>query len=118
MVQSKRRYILGCATDELLPLYRKLGFTITDISYAHSDLAGLKHTIILADVVSVLSGYNVNPIYWNIIWGDLYDHLRDFDYIERDPVLLIRAALHRTLRPLSFFIYSRMGKKKRVSKAA
>lgn len=112
VVQSKRKYVLGCGTDEILNLYRSIGFTITNISYAHSSLNNIKHTIFIGNVVRSISGEGVSPIYWNLVWGDLYQYLEGMDYVERNPLVTLRVGFYRLFRPLSFFIYSLKQKKK------
>ena len=55
-VNEDRNWILGSSTDSLLPLYLKLGFQRTPISFEHQDLSGLKHTLFYANKNDILLG--------------------------------------------------------------
>jgi N-acyl-L-homoserine lactone synthetase len=74
-VQSKRRWLVICATDEMIPLYKKLGFSVTNVHYNHKALNNTKHTVLIADVVDSLCGKNVNPFVWNVVWRDLAEYM-------------------------------------------
>jgi predicted GNAT family N-acyltransferase len=107
VIQSHRKYILGCATEELLPLYRRLGFKAIGMSYKHAALNNIEHHIILGDVAAGLSGKGVNPIAWNIVWGDVVDYATNRDLLEFDPLSDIRVGFYRLFKPLSRLLYRR-----------
>ncbi len=111
VVQSKRKYILGCATDELLPLYKNIGFGITKISYEYASLNNIKHTIFIGDVLRGLTGEGISPIYWNIVWGELYDYLDDHSYVSANPVAALRVAFYKLFGPISFYLHRTKKKK-------
>lgn len=78
VLRNNRSWILGCATDQLMKLYQKIGCVPTKISFSHDDLGKVKHTIFLADIRSGLSG-NINPILWIFFWRETAQKA----YIER-----------------------------------
>ncbi len=117
VAQSGRRYILGCATDQLLQTYLRIGFRDTKIKFSHKNLNNLEHTIFLCDMVKGLSGKGVNPIVWNVVWGPVTAYLTERHILEYDLMSTVRIGLYRLLAPLSFFL-ERASKKpgKRVPK--
>ncbi len=66
-IQSRRRYILMSCTDQLFPIYRKLGLRDLGISYVHASM-GLRHRVMLGDVASMAAG-GMNPVVWNLAIG-------------------------------------------------
>lgn len=68
-LRSDRVFIMGCATDNLLPLYEKIGCQRTNISFSHSSLGNLKHTIFFADLLNGLSG-GISPLLWIMFWSE------------------------------------------------
>jgi hypothetical protein len=117
VIQSGRKYILGCATDELLTLYKKIGFNITDLTYNHKQLNDIRHTIFIGDVARGLSGIGVNPLVWNVVWADVAQYISDMSLVEYDSMANIRMGLMRLLRPLSLFLHARSNKPKPIRKS-
>jgi predicted GNAT family N-acyltransferase len=105
VIQSKRKYILGCATTELLPLYEKLGFRTIGMSYKHAALNNIEHHIIMGDVAAGLSGKGVNPIVWNVVWRDVVDYVTNREILEFDALAYVRVAIYRLFKPLSRLLY-------------
>jgi hypothetical protein len=66
-IQSRRRYILMSCTDQLLPIYKKLGLRDLRVSYVHAGM-GLRHTVLLGEVAPMAAG-RMSPILWNIAIG-------------------------------------------------
>ncbi len=116
VAQSGRKYILGCATDKLLPLYLKIGFRKTDYTYLHKDLNDLKHTVFLCNVHDVAKGIGVNPIVWNILWHDCVSFIRENRIVVMDPASNIRLGIYQLFKPLadliSWWSYRKVGKKR------
>ncbi len=104
VAQSGRRYILGCATDKLLPMYLRIGFQDTKINFAHKNLNNLEHTIFLCDVVKGLSGKDVNPLVWNVVWSPVTAYLTERHILDYDLIANLRIGLYRLLAPLSYFL--------------
>lgn len=66
-IQSRRRYILMSCTDQLYPIYKKLGFKDLGISYVHASM-GLEHHLMLGEIAAMVAG-RMSPIMWNIALG-------------------------------------------------
>ena len=64
--------IVGSATDDLLPLYLRLGFKKTTLRYCHPKLGSKQHSIICADQDQILRGRGVHPLCWSIIYAGIY----------------------------------------------
>lgn len=100
VAQSKRRHVVICATEELVPLYRRLGFDLTELKYVHTKLGNKVHWILHSDIYKKLSGYGVGPITWNFVLDEilpvLIRHAKDkgitLDYT--------RIYVYRLFRPL------------------
>jgi predicted GNAT family N-acyltransferase len=104
VVQSKRQWIVICATDELTPLYLKIGFQPTGLSYNHPKLNQIKHSVFIANVPAAMTGKGVSPLYWNVVWGDLAQYLEDYDLIDIDPAMNVRLSLYRLFKPFAMLV--------------
>lgn len=111
VAQSGRRYILGCATNELLPLYARLGFKSTGIRYHYKALNNLEHTIFMGDIIEGLTGKGVNPLVWNIVWKDVIRYLSDHNVCDYSTGSKLRMQLFRLAAPFAEIMMRR--KKKR-----
>ena len=60
-----RFWILGSSTDELLPIYEKMGFRKSKIRFIHQGLAK-EHTLFLCNKFDVIKGKWVNPSMVNL----------------------------------------------------
>lgn len=67
-----RSWILGSSTDELLPLYQKMGFRKSSIRFNHVGLGKTVHTLFLANKDDILLGRWVNPLLWYILYRDVF----------------------------------------------
>ncbi len=106
VAQTKKNWIVICATDDIMPLYKKIGFQEVGLSYNHTGLNGLKHNILLANVKEAMEGKTVGPIVWNVIWSEVSKYLEDYGVMEVDPVTQIRLFCYRLFRPAALFIYN------------
>lgn len=55
--ETGRNYIVGSATDELVPIWRKIGFEKTGYRYFNEDIAGKDHEMLVLDIAQVLNGH-------------------------------------------------------------
>jgi predicted GNAT family N-acyltransferase len=116
VVQSGRKYILGCATKDILSLYLKLGFEDTGLTYNHTALNNMAHTVFIGDVAKGLSGQGISPFVWNIVWRDVIDYMMERQIVQLDPMANVRIGLYKSLGPLSRFLYRKAKKPRRASK--
>jgi len=101
VAQSKRKWIVICATDEMVPLYEKIGFHKVGLDYAHTGLNNLKHNVLLANVPHAMEGKTVGPLVWNLVWADVSSYLEQYGLIEPEPMTYVRLAIFRALKPLA-----------------
>lgn len=104
VVQSKRNWIVICATDEMIPVYQRMGYKTTNLAYNHTALGNLKHTVMYGNVPEALTGKGMNPIYWNLLWGDVSKYMLNYGIIQGDPLAMARVAFYRLFGPISHFI--------------
>lgn len=115
VAQSKRKWIVICATDDMRPLYQKIGFHEVGLSYNHVNLNNLKHNVMLANVPDAMEGKTVGALTWNIVWSDVSSYLQDYGLINPDPMTNVRLALYRLVRPVAVFLYSVRKRAKGIS---
>ena len=65
-----RRYLIGCATQGLMPLYQRIGCIPSSVRFSHADLGNQQHTLFYADVQESLLGKTMNPVTWSLLWND------------------------------------------------
>lgn len=70
-VCGDRDYIATSTDAKLWPLYKKLGFRKTGMSYAHPYLSGLEHHVILGKRTQPDFGAHLSPLVWNYLWRDM-----------------------------------------------
>jgi hypothetical protein len=116
VVQSGRRFVVGCATPDLLPLYTRLGFQATPLRYKHKSLNNIEHVIFVSDISKGLAGQGVSPFIWNVVWRDVIEYVIERQLIELDPMANIRMGLYRMVGPLAKFLY-RKAKRPHKSKS-
>jgi hypothetical protein len=67
---SGRRYLVACATPDLLPVYlRMFGATSTGYTFVHSDLGPKSHTMLHADVPGGITGRTTAWPVWAALWA-------------------------------------------------
>ena len=100
-LQVRRRWIVGSATRELLPLYLRLGCKRTGLIYRHEDLGDLEHELFLLNVPGVIKGEGVSPIVWNIVGEEICRHALLHDLLELDTWSKIRLFHFKFWKPLA-----------------
>ncbi len=115
VAQSGRRYILGCATDSLLPMYLKIGFRDLKIKFTHKSLNDIEHTLFLCDINDVAVGKGVGPIAWNLLWADVVSYVAENQILKFDPASNFRIGIYRAFSPIARLValLLRLKKKKR-----
>ena len=92
-----RKYILTSTDNKLWPLYKKLGFRKTGMSYAHPFLAGLNHDIIVGKVATPDSAESINPLAWNYLWRDMGRFLETSGSVQRSGLSWVRVRLYELI---------------------
>lgn len=112
VAQSGRRWGIICASDDMVPLYRRVGFKEVGITYLHAGLNNLRHTVMLGNLPECTSGKDVDFVTWNVVWSDVSAYLEQYGLIKPDPLSSVRLYIYRLLAPLAKFLYF-MSKRKR-----
>jgi hypothetical protein len=81
-LMSDRHWMITSATDELLPLYTRIGFVRLKASYRHPLLNNKEHHLIIAHRSAFLWGFGMGLLTWNSVFGDLVRHLLERKLIE------------------------------------
>lgn len=100
VVQSKKQNVVICASEELVPLYQKLGFDLTSLKYSHSKLNNKIHWILQCDVYKKVSGYGVDPITWNYVLDGVLPFLIRHAKDKGIPLDYTRLYVYRLFKPL------------------
>lgn len=115
VLQSRRRYILGCTADELLPLYEKLGFKPLGIYYNHPHFKNIKEQIILGDIFNILTGNSTSIAIWNEIYADLTHYITNIYGISFTPEINFKIKLLKLFSPITHLFTRNMLKAKKSS---
>jgi predicted GNAT family N-acyltransferase len=100
-IQSRRKYILMSCTDQLYPIYRKLGFQDLGVPYVHATM-GLRHHVMLGEVAAMVAG-RMNPIMWNVAIGpELWAYANLCGVVPHNPWRNARVRLLRMFKPFAF----------------
>ncbi len=75
MLRSKRKYIIACCTDELVPFYKNFfGATFVGKTFIHSDLGQKPHHLFKVNYLDKLHGRGIKLRYWMILWPSAVKH--------------------------------------------
>lgn len=98
-----RKHIITSTDHKLWPLYKKLGFKKTGMTYPHPYLAGLVHSVITIPVERAQTASAIDPLRWNYLYRDMNDYL-------------IRRGVFRLSRPqrLKVALYRMVGQVLRI----
>ncbi len=101
ILQSGRRYALMSATDSLAPIYERFGFRRTGVTYQHPAMR-LPHHLMVADVARVVTGADINPLFWNSAGGwELWKFAKLCGVVPTDRWTRARVRLWHLLRPVA-----------------
>ena len=68
VLRCDRRWLVGSAPAELLPMYERIGCVATPIQWSDPEVTGgIDHTVFLCDVRSALLG-KTKPLVWLFLW--------------------------------------------------
>lgn len=101
VVRVGRPIVLGSATRKLLPLYERIGMRATGHAFAHGELAGLEHRLVVGNAQRVLAGRGVGPLVWNLMWAAVWDRAVQTGVLEPRSIDRARVASYRMIAPLA-----------------
>ena len=107
VMQTKRRYVLGCATSEQIGMYSRIGFRDTGAGFEHADFKNQRQRIIVMDLSRVVVGYDLNPIIWNIMAKNFYEYLIRTNIYEFGPGVKARMRFLRLFSPIAMILLKR-----------
>jgi hypothetical protein len=67
-----KKFVVLCASEEMARFYQRAGAKPMGLSYAHAALNGKIHHVLVVDIYKVFLGQGVNPLSWNLMWGNIY----------------------------------------------
>jgi hypothetical protein len=76
-LMSDRHWLVTSTTDELLPVFERIGFVRAGAAYKHPLFNLKEHHLILAHRNAFLLGWGINLMAWNSVFGDLVRYLMD-----------------------------------------
>jgi len=101
---AKRHFALLCTTEELVPFYKSVGCQVAGISYVHPLYPSKKQHLVYIDIPAALSGKNVNPMLWNIVWRDVAKYV-DEHALWKDGVLNAKTTAYQAMAPVAQLAY-------------
>jgi len=104
VIQSGRRYMVSSAAGSMINVYKKTGFDISDIEFKHGDLGDLTHRFFIGDIHRIITGRGINPFIWNRVFSGFCDYLTSQEIFEVSPLVNLRFAIYRMLKPLIIFL--------------
>lgn len=84
MLFSDRQWIATLTTDELWPLYRRVGFRKAGAAVEVEALEGIRHHLILLHRDSFVCGKRMSPSDWNYFFGPMARDLIERGHLEPD----------------------------------
>jgi hypothetical protein len=94
-----RQFLLGSATDALIPLYRRIGMSPTGVHFRPTVVGGDMHEILLADV-RVIFGHSVNPAVWSELYAPVAREVARTANVDLGVGDTMRYSAYRCLQPL------------------
>jgi hypothetical protein len=98
---SDRHWLLTSATDELVPLYRRIGFVKLKAAYKHPLLGNRDHHLLIAHKSAFLWGFGIGLYVWNSVFGDLIRHLLERKRLQVPAWMRIMIRCKLMFRPLA-----------------
>ena len=99
----------------MIDFYKKLGFRETGLSHGEALWKKEQH-VLLVDALPTLLGKNVGPIYWNIAWRIVSDHMIQNGILEPSSMDKLRLALYRLMGPVTRLLMRFRQKPRRVKR--
>jgi predicted GNAT family N-acyltransferase len=100
--EEKPFFVIG-SWAKMVSFYEKLGFTDTGLSHGEPLWKYPQH-IMIADGMKGLLGKSVNPIYWNLVWRVVAEHMIESGILEPKGLDKVRFHLFKLLGPLATLV--------------
>jgi predicted GNAT family N-acyltransferase len=118
-LEAQRKYILINCTNNLIPLYKRLGFVNTGAFFIHPNDES-RHNLLLMDLQKALTGQSISPLTWAVFYGKFWAEIEQYVSPIRSPLWRLNLKLLKLCLPLiNVFVRNagclrRNSKKKRV----
>lgn len=99
-VQPQRPWVLISSTEELKNFYLKVGLGDTGLRYTHPMYKGTQ-CVMLANAPEMLMGRTAHPIYWNVVWRPVFDHLVETGILRPEPMDRARIRIYKLMYPIA-----------------
>ena len=96
---EKPYFVIG-SWPEMVSFYKKLGFKETGLSHSE-PLWNREQNVMIVDALPTLLGRNITPIYWNIAWRIVAEHMLQNGVLEPSRMDRFRIALYRACSPMA-----------------
>ena len=106
VLQAGRRWGVSACTDNLWPLYQKMGFRKVGVTYEIPGHGVKVHTI-LCDIPAIIRGIGINPIVWNLLGADIVPYITNSNLLTLTTTDKLRMACLRLLRPVARLLAKR-----------
>ena len=116
--QSNRNYFILSCVENLIPFYKKLGLVNTGLTYESEVFKGTKEHVFIGRLETMLYGININPVVWNAVYGDLFEHLNSKNIHNYTMTQLLRVQALKLLKPLATFLTNRKIKYRSVKQVS
>jgi hypothetical protein len=114
--QEKPYFVIG-SWPTMVDFYRKLGFRETGLSHGEK-LWKMEQHILIVDALPTLLGHNVGPIYWNVAWRVVSDHMIQNGILEPSSMDKLRLAFYRSMGPLTKLLMRFRQKPRRAARSS
>jgi len=103
-LQPQRPWILISTIEDLKDFYVKVGLPDTGISYTHPQFRGTQY-MLLGNAYDMLLGRSSHPIYWNVVWRDVFDYLVETGMLNPESMDRARLRIYRLVFPIAKLIF-------------
>ena len=111
--QEKPYFVIG-SWPSMIDFYKRLGFKETGLHHGEALWKEEQH-ILMVDALPTLLGQNVGPIYWNIAWRIVSDHMIQNGILEPTSMDRLRLAIYRAMGPIAKLLMRFRQRPRRVS---
>jgi predicted GNAT family N-acyltransferase len=99
-IQPQRPWVLISSTEELRDFYLRVGLKDTGLRYTHPVFKGIQ-CVMLVHCAEMILGKTSQPIYWNVVWKPVYEHLVETGILQPDPMDRARMRIYKLLYPVA-----------------
>jgi predicted GNAT family N-acyltransferase len=96
----ERKYVLISCLERMIPFFKHVGFEPLGLSYS-SPLFNDKGHVLFGDIYRIILGWNVNPIYWNLVYRRVTEFLVEANRVQVRGIDRARLATYRMFGPVA-----------------